>query len=275
MAEARITFLFLQDRNTKLKRCTRSANTSLTTNHFELVQMIDPKIVNQLECPTPFYYYDTDLLNMTLKAASKVASKYNFTLHYALKANSNPKILQIISSFNYGADCVSGNEIRCAIENGFQPSGVVFAGVGKSDEEIILSLEHDILSLNVESFQELEVINELAGAQNKIARIALRIIPNIDPHTHHFITTGLEENKFGIHPWEFDGIIERIKTLSYIKFTGLHFHIGSQITDMRVFKSLCLRVNEINLWFTEHQLFPEIINLGGGLGVDYTGPDEH
>lgn len=238
--------------------------------------MFDPKIIKQFrQLSTPFYYYDVDLLKKTLAAALKNASKYNYILHYALKANSNPKILQIISNFHYGADCVSGNEIRTALENGFHPGQVVFAGVGKSDEEIIFALEHDILSLNVESFQELEVINELAAARNKMARIALRIIPNIDPHTHHFITTGLEENKFGIHPWEFDGIIEKLKILSNIKFAGLHFHIGSQITDMEVFKSLCLRANEINLWFIEHHLFPEILNLGGGYGVDYTDPDKN
>lgn len=238
--------------------------------------MFDPKIIKQFrQLPTPFYYYDVDLLNKTLIAALKSASKYNYILHYALKANSNLKILQIISNFQYGADCVSGNEIRTALENGFNPGQVVFAGVGKSDEEIIFALEHDILSLNVESYQELEVINELAAARNRTARIALRIIPNIDPHTHHFITTGLEENKFGIHPWEFDGIIERLKTLSNIKFTGLHFHIGSQIIDREVFKSLCLRVNEVNLWFIEHHLFPEILNLGGGYGVDYTDPDKN
>jgi len=237
--------------------------------------MFDPNVIQQLRLSTPFYYYDVDLLKKTLDAAIKFASKNKFILHYAMKANSNPKILQIIGSFNYGADCVSGNEIRAAVENGFQPGNVVFAGVGKSDEELIYALEKDIFSLNVESFQELEVINELAAARNKIARIALRIIPNIDPHTHHFITTGLEENKFGIHPWEFDAIIERLKTFSNIKFIGLHFHIGSQITDLEVFKSLCIRVNEINNWFTEHHLLPEIINLGGGYGVDYTDPDKY
>jgi diaminopimelate decarboxylase len=238
--------------------------------------MFDPEIIKQFsQLPTPFYYYDVDLLKNTVIAASKSASKYDFILHYALKANSNPKILQIISNFHYGADCVSGNEISTALENGFHPEQVVFAGVGKSDEEIITALDHEILSINVESFQELEVINELAAARNKVARIALRIIPNVNPHTHHFITTGLEENKFGIHPWEFDGIIERLKTLSNIKFTGLHFHIGSQITDREVFKNLCIRANEINLWFIEHHLFPEIINLGGGFGVDYTDPDKY
>jgi diaminopimelate decarboxylase len=237
--------------------------------------MIDPITIEKLRLPTPFYYYDIDLLNNTLTEALKHASRHHYILHYALKANSNPKILKIISGFGLGADCVGGNEILTAVENGFPAGQVVFAGVGKSDEEIAVALENDIQSLNVESVQELEVINELAAARNRIARIALRIIPNIDPHTHHFITTGLEENKFGIHPWEFDSVIDKLKALANVKFTGLHFHIGSQITDNEVFKSLCSRVNEISRWFTEHRLFPGILNLGGGFGVDYSDPDKN
>ncbi|MEI7727704.1 MAG: diaminopimelate decarboxylase [Bacteroidota bacterium] len=223
--------------------------------------------------PTPFYYYDMNLLRETLHACSSESGKYGYFLHYALKANSNPEILAIISNSGYGADCVSGNEIRAAISHGFKAGQIMFSGVGKSDDEIRLALQMKIQSLNVESRQEMEVINDLAASMGLTANISLRIIPNVDAHTHRYITTGLEENKFGILPWEFDEVLEKLKTLNHLRLKGLHFHIGSQITDPDVFKSLCHRVNEINAWFISNQVFPEIINVGGGLGIDYGDPD--
>ncbi len=224
---------------------------------------------------TPFYYYDMDLLGETLSSCSKEAGRYGYGLHYALKANSNTEILSRISKSGFGADCVSGNEIRAAINNGFHPGGIMFSGVGKSDEEIRLALELKIESINVESRQEMEVINELAGAMGVTADISLRIIPNVDAQTHRYITTGLEENKFGILPWEFDEVLEKLKTLAHLRLKGLHFHIGSQITDLDVFKSLCHRVNEINAWFISNRVKAEIINVGGGLGIDYGDPERY
>ncbi len=225
--------------------------------------------------PTPFYYYDMELLAATLSECSKEAEKYGYLLHYALKANSNPEILAMISSTGYGADCVSGNEIKAALTNGFNPGRIMFSGVGKSDDEITLALQLRIQSINVESRQEMEVINALAGAMGLTADISLRIIPNVDARTHRYITTGLEENKFGILPWDFDEVLEKLKTLGNLRLKGLHFHIGSQITDLDVFKSLCHRVNDINGWFMTNQVFPEIINVGGGLGIDYRDPDRN
>ncbi len=225
--------------------------------------------------PTPFYYYDLDLLQATLKIAMEESTKHGYKLHYALKANSNPRILQTISKMGYGADCVSGNEVSRAIENGFDPKQVVFSGVGKSDQEINVALAQDILCFNCESLQELEVINGLAAGMGATADIALRINPNVHAFTHKYITTGLEENKFGINPWEFDAILERLKQLRNLELVGLHFHIGSQITDLTAFKNLCVRVNEINQWFAGQHIFPRIINLGGGLGIDYHHPDDN
>lgn len=225
--------------------------------------------------PTPFYYYDTDLLGETLSACSMEAGRYGYTLHYALKANSNNRILSIISGSGYGADCVSGNEIRAAVRNGFETGKIMFSGVGKSDDEIRLALQLKIQSINVESRQEMEVIDSLAGAMGQKADISLRIIPNVDAQTHRYITTGLEENKFGILPWEFDKVLDKLKKLENLRIKGLHFHIGSQVTDLDIFKSLCHRVNEINSWFISNQLFPEIINVGGGLGIDYGDPDTY
>lgn len=231
-------------------------------------------IRNISQYKTPFYYYDLNLLQKTLDVVNKESSKYGYHVHYAFKANANTRIINIIKNSGLGADCVSGNEVKCAIENGFDSSKIVFAGVGKSDDEINYALEKNIFCFNCESMQELEVINELATIQNKIAAIALRINPNVDAHTHKYITTGLEENKFGINPYEFETVIEKLKSLSNLKLIGLHFHIGSQITDLSPFKKLCTRVNEINTFFLQKGFDLPIINVGGGVGINYHEPDK-
>lgn len=223
---------------------------------------------------TPFYYYDLSLLQKTIDVVKAESSKYNYHVHYAFKANTNSKIIQLIQKNGLGADCVSGNEVKCAIENNYDASKVVFAGVGKSDDEINYALDKNIFCFNCESLQELDVINELAALKNKVACIALRINPNVDAHTHKYITTGLEENKFGINPYEFEIVIEKIKTLTSLKLIGLHFHIGSQITDLSPFKNLCTRVNEINTYFLNKGFDLPIINVGGGVGINYHEPDK-
>lgn len=224
---------------------------------------------------TPFYYYDIELLNDTLKACKEAADKYGFHIHYAMKANFNQRLLETIFESGIGADCVSGNEVKKAIEIGFDPEKVVFAGVGKSDKEITEALDLNIFSFNVESLQELSIIDNLASKRNKVAKVALRINPNVDAHTHHNITTGLEENKFGINQWELGDCIHLLKQLKYVELIGIHFHIGSQITNLNVFKSLCVKVNEMHDWFAEHGINLKILNVGGGLGIDYHNPDEN
>lgn len=237
--------------------------------------MFSNTLVNRFkELETPFYYYDIELLKNNLDGLKKAADKYNIHTHYALKANSNPKIVHTILPYVQGADCVSGNEIKRAVECGFKPADIAFAGVGKSDREIIYALEKEIFSFNCESVQELEIINSLAMQYGKKAKIALRINPNVNAHTHHYITTGLEENKFGINPWELDDVIHILKQCTHLELTGLHFHIGSQITDLSVFGNLCNRVNEIQNGFETKNIPLKHINLGGGLGVDYHNPDQ-
>lgn len=221
---------------------------------------------------TPFYFYDLNLLDDTLKEVKKQADKYGFIVHYALKANSNNTILDLIQSYGLGADCVSGNEIKKALERNFKPEKIAFAGVGKTDEEINIGLDNDIFSFNVESIPELIVINQLAKKKNKIANIALRINPNVDANTHHYITTGIEENKFGINMWELPKVLKILEKQKNINLVGLHFHIGSQITDLSVFKGLCIRVNEIQKWFYKNHILVEHINVGGGLGISYKNP---
>lgn len=222
---------------------------------------------------TPFYYYDMDVLRQTLDACRDASSKYGFHVHYAMKANFNTKVVAAVRSYGFGADCVSGNEVKSAVDHGFDKSKVVFAGVGKSDKEINLALDADIFCFNVESVQELEIIDGLAKAKGKIAGVAIRINPNVDAHTHHFITTGLDENKFGINTWQLNDVAEMLRKCANLKFLGIHFHIGSQITDMEVYKSLCIRINEIQDWFENHGFAVKILNAGGGLGVDYYNPD--
>lgn len=225
------------------------------------------------ELKTPFYYYQLSSLEENLQMLTNEANKYGYHVHYALKANANLPILEKIKTYGLGADCVSGNEILKAKECGFSPEKIVFAGVGKSDEEINIALDNDIFCLNCESIPEIEVINELAKQKNKIAAIALRINPNVNAKTHHYITTGLEENKFGINLWELEEVLKTLEVSKNIKLIGLHFHIGSQITDLSVFKGMCLRVNEIQEWFYNHHIIVDHINVGGGLGINYENPE--
>jgi diaminopimelate decarboxylase len=225
--------------------------------------------------PTPFYYYDLELLEKTIRAVSQQANRYKYIVHYALKANANDNMLKKIQHAGLGADCVSGNEVLKAVETGFAEEKIVFAGVGKSDEEIIIGLKNDIHSFNCESIQELEVINELAAGLNKVAPVALRLNPNVSANTHKYITTGLEENKFGINQWELDTIVEKLNSLKNIRLVGLHFHIGSQITDLSAFKSLCIKINEFQQWFHNRHIEIPHLNVGGGLGIDYHEPDKN
>lgn len=223
---------------------------------------------------TPFYYYDTALLRQTLRTINDEAGKHeNFCVHYAVKANANPKILGIIAQSGLGADCVSGGEIQAAVMAGFPADKIVYAGVGKSDWEIQLGLDLGIAAFNVESIPELEVINELAEKSNTVARVAFRINPNVGAHTHANITTGLAENKFGISMRDMEEVIAHAESLKNVKFTGLHFHIGSQILEMGDFQALCNRINDLQNQLECHHIQVDSINVGGGLGVDYQHPN--
>lgn len=231
--------------------------------------------VEQLQqIETPFYYYDTDLLRKTLKAVQQEAGRHpGFIVHYAVKANANPKVLNIICQSGLGADCVSGGEIRAALNAGFPASKIVYAGVGKSDWEIDLGLSKGISCFNVESLAELEVIEERARMMGKKAPVALRINPEVGAHTHSNITTGLAENKFGIALRDMEQVIEQALAMPDIHLKGLHFHIGSQILDMGDFSALCNRINDILNRLERLHYHMESINVGGGLGIDYFHPN--
>ncbi len=223
---------------------------------------------------TPFYYYDTELLQQTLDTINEEAGKHaGYKVHYAVKANVNPKVLQLIRHAGLGADCVSGGEIKAALDAGFPANEIVYAGVGKGDWEINLGLDADIFCFNVESVAELEIINELAAAKSKTARVAFRVNPDVGAHTHANITTGLAENKFGIALNDLIPTIERAHKMANIEFIGLHFHIGSQILDMNDFKKLCKKINEIQAELDAKGISVANINVGGGLGIDYDNPE--
>lgn len=224
---------------------------------------------------TPFYAYDLDLLKRTLEAAKNASAPHRYHVHYAFKANVDTQVLNAVRDYGFGADCVSGNEVKRAAETGFKSSSIVFAGVGKSDDEIRYALNQDIFCFNCESLPEMEVINQIASERAQKAKVALRINPNVQANTHHYITTGLEENKFGISIHELPQVLEAMADLTHLELIGIHFHIGSQITDLNVFRQLCTRVNEIQEWFAARRVQLKVVNVGGGLGVNYHDPESN
>ena len=246
-------------------------------NEYHRHNMLDINIIEKLDkIATPFYYYDMDLFHRTVDYVAELAKAHNIKVHYAIKANVERRLLEYISGKGFGADCVSGNEVLHAHDCGFPADKIVYAGVGKSDKEIYHALKLGIEAFNCESLQEIYVINEMAHVHGVKANVSVRINPDIDAHTHKYVTTGLYENKFGISQHEFDKLIDILKKSEHIDFFGLHFHIGSQITRVEeVFGLECKRVNEIVSYFERNGLKVRNINLGGGLGVDYDDPDEN
>ncbi len=225
---------------------------------------------------TPFYYYDTDLLRETLNTIRQlVKHEGGWHVHYAVKANTNPKVLKEIAQAGLGADCVSGGEMKAAHAIGIPAEKIVFAGVGKSDEEILWGIDNEIGCFNVESIPELEVINALAEERGKVANVAFRVNPNVDAHTHEKITTGLSENKFGIGIEDIVPVIHRCNELANVNYVGLHFHIGSQILHLDVYENLCRKINELQERLEAESIQTRSINVGGGLGIDYENPACH
>ncbi len=224
--------------------------------------------------PTPFYLYDIDLLRSTLEKVSSITKALGFTVHYAVKANANERILKEIASYGFGADCVSGNEIKAALDAGFPAKEIVFAGVGKTDKEIDYALQKNIFCLHCESVEELVVINRIAALQGKRALVALRVNPNISAETHLHITTGTLDNKFGLSPTELNEAIDLLPELKSVRLIGLHVHIGSQITKMEIFKQLSEKINLLQEQYFKNTFMP-YLNVGGGLGISYENPEEN
>ena len=237
--------------------------------------MSTEELVTRFEgLPTPFYYYNLDLLAETLQRARQAADRYGYHIHYALKANADRRVLQMVQEAGMGADCVSGNEVEAAVAAGFTPESIFFAGVGKTDREIITGLEAGIGAFNVESLEELEVLESLARERGMTAPVSIRINPLVDAHTHRHITTGVEVNKFGILAEDLPPVLALLQRSDVLHFRGIHVHIGSQITDLEVFRQLGSRVNALQRIFTDAGLTVHTIDLGGGLGVEYRHPAE-
>jgi len=224
---------------------------------------------------TPFYFYDLELLERTVAFAACHAANHGYIIHYAIKANSNPAIMQCMLKHGFGVDCVSGNEVKSSLKLGFDPKGIVYAGVGKSDEEIEMALKNDIFCLNCESVEELQIVAGIANRLGVQARVALRVNPNVDAKTHRYISTGMEENKFGISLAHIEDALSVCETQSNLQLIGLHFHIGSQITKEEPYINLCHRASK--LW-REYRMADRggfVLNLGGGMGIDYHNPEEN
>ena len=222
---------------------------------------------------TPFYLYDVELLRRTLENVTSVASNYGYRIHYAIKANFDARLLEIIREYGLGIDCASGNEIRCAIEAGFDPKSIVYAGVGKRDKELRYAIEQGIMAINCESTEELHVVDALAREAGKVVDVALRINPDIDPKTNHCIDTGQADSKFGISYEEILAGVEDIRSLRNLNVVGMHLHIGSQIRELHVFENMCNKVNAIVDNLTSLGFDLRFVDVGGGLGINYDLPE--
>ena len=234
--------------------------------------MLSRQIASKLRgYETPFYLYDMALLRQTLESVVYESKKYGYKVHYAIKANYDDHLLAVIREYGLGIDCASGNELRKAVEAGFDPKGIVYAGVGKRDKELKYAIEQNILAINCESIQELELVDALSAEAGKVTDIALRINPDIDPKTNHCIDTGQADSKFGISYEEVLEHAAEIRSLKNVNIIGLHLHIGSQIRELHVFENMCNKVNVIVENLEKLGCKFRFVDVGGGLGVDYEG----
>ena len=215
--------------------------------------MLSRQIASKLRgYETPFYLYDMALLRQTLESVVYESKKYGYKVHYAIKANYDDHLLAVIREYGLGIDCASGKELRKAVEAGFDPKGIVYAGVGKRDKELKYAIEQNILAINCESIQELELVDALSAEAGKVTDIALRINPDIDPKTNHCIDTGQADSKFGISYEEVLEHAAEIRSLKNVNIIGLHLHIGSQIRELHVFENMCNKVNFASLFSIVH-----------------------
>ena len=231
--------------------------------------MLSRQIASKLRgYETPFYLYDMALLRQTLESVVYESKKYGYKVHYAIKANYDDHLLAVIREYGLGIDCASGNELRKAVEAGFDPKGIVYAGVGKRDKELKYAIEQNILAINCESIQELELVDALSAEAGKVTDIALRINPDIDPKTNHCIDTGQADSKFGISYEEVLEHAAEIRSLKNVNIIGLHLHIGSQIRELHVFENMCNKVNVIVENLEKLGCKFRFVDVGGGLGVN-------
>ena len=222
------------------------------------------------EFGTPLYIYSRATLERHWHAFDSALGKHPHLICYAVKANSNIGILNVMAKLGSGFDIVSQGELERVLEAGGEASKVVFSGVAKSRAEIMRALEVGIRCFNVESIAELHHINQIAGEMGKIAPISLRVNPDVDAHTHPYISTGLKENKFGVSVDEAREVYKLAATLPHVKITGMDCHIGSQLTELQPFLDATDRLIRLIEQLKEDGITLKHLDLGGGLGVTYT-----
>mgnify|MGYP002600062088 FL=1 len=222
------------------------------------------------EFGTPLYIYSRATLERHWHAFDSALGDHPHLICYAVKANSNIGILNVMAKLGSGFDIVSQGELERVLEAGGEASKVVFSGVAKSRAEIMRALEVGIRCFNVESVAELHHINQIAGEMGKIAPISLRVNPDVDAHTHPYISTGLKENKFGVNVDEAREVYKLAATLPHVKITGMDCHIGSQLTELQPFLDATDRLIRLIEQLQEDGITLKHLDLGGGLGVTYT-----
>jgi diaminopimelate decarboxylase len=225
------------------------------------------------EVGTPFYLYSNATLEHHFKVFDEVFSDIPHITCYAVKANSNIAILDIFGRLGSGADIVSGGELFRALKAGMPPEKIVYSGVGKKVEEIDFALKSDILMFNVESSQELDVINERAGALGRKARMAIRVNPEVDPGTHPYIATGLKKSKFGVDIKRAQAEYRRARELKNIEIVGVDCHIGSQITQLGPFLDAIKKIKKLVITLKAEGFDIRYLDLGGGLGIPYSAEE--
>ena len=222
------------------------------------------------EFGTPLYIYSRATLERHWHAFDSALGKHPHLICYAVKANSNIGILNVMAKLGSGFDIVSQGELERVLAAGGEASKVVFSGVAKSHAEIMRALEVGIRCFNVESIAELYHINQIAGEMGKVAPISLRVNPDVDAHTHPYISTGLKENKFGVSVDEAREVYKLAATLPHVKITGMDCHIGSQLTELQPFLDATDRLIRLMEQLKEDGITLKHLDLGGGLGVTYT-----
>lgn len=219
---------------------------------------------------TPFFLYSYSTLERHFRAFDHAFDGVPHIVCYSIKANSNLAVLRLFSKLGGGADIVSGGELFRAVKAGIEPGKIVYSGVGKRADEIEYALKEDILMFNVESHQELELINEIAGREKKRARIALRVNPDVDPKTHPYISTGLKQNKFGIPVGQAMEEYRFTNSLENVDVIGVDCHIGSQLTQLQPFVDALKKIKELVLKLKSEGFNIRYLDMGGGLGINYS-----
>ena len=233
-----------------------------------IIKTVDIKKLSE-KYQTPFYLYDFDYIETQYKKLKDAFKARKSIISYAIKANSNLSVVSHLASLGSGADCVSIGEVKRALLSGIPKYKIIFSGVGKSDDEIKEALEADILMINIESEAELFRVETIAKELDKVARISVRVNPNIDPQTHPYISTGLHENKFGVDINTAKRIYIKSKNSKNLEPIGIHFHIGSQLTQLAPIKEASEIVANLVRNLLSLDIEIKFFDVGGGLGIQY------